>query len=689
MMRSTADHHLAKTPAVNALPGLSDTDKPVEPCQTWDVVLRDDAPLVERIARELADCRVRGLDRLDIKSRNQDPVAADELQRLATEYAEARSVRARGRIAQIKLLLRDALTELRKTNETDAVLISDLFFGDDRVPARKYATDLLKRAQENYGEPSDDRFREIRSVAFHNFAQFLIEFVDAADQLMVNAPSQSPAERPTLREQPSGSPHPEGRRFVHQSLVAVLRFSAVDPGDTRKPTIDEHKRAIGEYGRCWWGWFRALQDADHYSEIERRLRNYCEVGLWERSENLFYIAQCDDARADGGRLIKSPDRALTPEYYREQPYPAWFSFTSIRDSNKQEFEERFGHLPNTEDTIYWNPEPAPEPLVIQAQGNAILHLSDLGFGESHRWSTASAPHRIFTSTEQAITQTLLLNGIDLAAVGAVVICGNFASDQPSTEAFNDALAFIDGLSEQLPGLTRDHFVIVPGADDFARPGNRERSGQQLYRDFHESLYGSGDQNLSRIRRYEFATFRLNVLPVDSVKILGIEERDEGLFGYGYDSLLNVMRDDYLRNHRNTVVINAVAAHHHIMSTPVKLPTTAPQKSAQARVMPGMHDARDVISKLSTSRVTLYLHGHLHEADVYTIASDGDWRTVVCGAGTAGASDAWLRSRYRDNHGNSLTVIDVADKLVQGRTFVYDEDFRHTSAPFKTFEIKVQ
>jgi hypothetical protein len=679
----------AEKPPVTFPHDLPEPDKQAQSCQTWLMTSNDGAGREQAVARELAECRQRGIDRLDVDSRKQIPVPAPELQELAARYAATQPVQARGRIAQIKQLLRGALRDLHQVNPTDAALIRNLFFGDEEVTARKYATDLLKYAQAKYGERDSGRFLEIRNTAFRSFSQFLIEFVDRSVELAKAAPSPPFPHNPeSIRPDPSW-PMPAGRRIVHyQQLVAVLQFSLVDPGDSGKLTIEEHQALIAEYGRCWWGWFRAAHDVDYYPEIERRLVN-CEVGLWERSENLFYIAQCNGTATDGGRPILSPDTRHTPDYYRAQPYPAWFNFRSIRKSTQREFAERFGDLPNTRSTIYWSPDSAPGPVTIKAHGNAILQISDLRFGEDHRWSTASAPHRTFTTTEEAIARILLVQDMDLSHLGAVAICGNFSSDEPSTAAFQDALAFIDGLCEQLPNITRDHVVVVPGADDFHRPGDRERSGQSLYREFHQNLYGGTDPDLSRMRRFEFDTFRLNILPVNSVKMLGIDENDEGIFGYGYDSQLNAMRDDHLRNHSDISVINAIVAHHHIMTTPVKSPDTVPQEPVGARVMIGMHDARDIVARLDASHVALYLHGHLHQPDLYTITSDDNWRSVICSAGTAGASDLWLRSRYRDNHGNSIAVIDIAQNQIRGRAFVYDEDFRHSAAPFKRFEVDIQ
>jgi hypothetical protein len=310
-------------------------------------------------------------------------------------------------------------------------------------------------------------------------------------------------------------------RLTPQKLEAVLRFSGTDPGATDAVTIEEHKQIIDERGRCWWGWFKAAHDEDHTSAMAERLRNR-EVGLWGPADGLFFVAKCEGvAVGDGGR-IPTPDLDLTPAYYRHQPYPAWLSLTSIRRSDYEEFVQRFGELPSTQATVHWEPQPPPEPLVVPAKGHAVLHLADMRFGQDHRWSTAAAPHRSLVRTEEAIARALLVHGIDLTAIGVVIICGNFVSGDPSAVAYSEALAFIDGLCEQLPNIDRGHVVIVPGADDFVRPGDREQSEEGLYRKFHRDVYGGPEADLIRLRRYEFADFRLNVLPVNSVKMLDLD-----------------------------------------------------------------------------------------------------------------------------------------------------------------------
>jgi hypothetical protein len=655
-------------------------------CQTWCVSAHDAVDRAETIAHELAACRQRGIEGLDRSTHNQTPIDVPELERLARDYAAARRAEWRRRKDQIKTLLRDALLSFDRSDADLAGLIRDLFFGSDAGTVRRGPSDLLRIARDAYGEPSEARFREVRSQALHDFAEFLIRFVETPTETprFRSAPSFPDRQNHPVSAPSQGNADP---RLTPQKLEAVLRFSGTDPGATDAVTIEEHRQIIDERGRCWWGWFKAAHDDDHTSAMAERLRNR-EVGLWGPADGLFYVAQCDGvAVGDGGR-IPTPDLDLTPAYYRHQPYPAWLSLTAIRRSDYEEFVQRFGELPGTPATVHWEPQPTPEPLAVPATGHAILHLADMRFGPDHRWSTAAAPHRSLVRAEEAIARTLLVHGIDLAAIGVVIICGNFVSSDPNAVAYGEALAFMDGLCAQLPNIDRGHVVIVPGADDFVRPGDREQSEEGLYRKFHRDLYGGPEADLIRLRRYEFADFRLNVLPVNSVKKLDLDKRDDGLFGYGYDAQLNLMQDDYLRHTGQRRIINVIVAHHHLVSTPVELPGN-PQIPIQARIMLGIHDAGSVLDKLSHNRVTLFLHGHLHEARYRIVTAEGGWQTAICGAGTAGASENWLRQEYRDGHDNSLALYEITDNGIRGRMMVYDETFRHRDPPVRRFEIQDQ
>jgi hypothetical protein len=652
---------------------------------------QDGSPAIaDELFRELADCRQRGIEGLDRQEHNMQPVRAPQLERLAQEYSSATGLLLHGRVARIKYLLRRALESYTHNgNEGDAKLISDLFFGDAVDTVRRSAGELLDLARST-GD-SESRFRERRGTAFRGFAGFLVQFVAAAAP--PPASHQDSRRAASSRADQSAEDRPAGaggRTWVSSPLAAVLRFSLEDP-ETGKLTIDEHMRLIAQNGACWWGWFRAAHDSDHSQALAERLGNSnCEVALWERSEGLCYIARCESVAIGSGIDIPTPDPGLTPAYYGSTLRPAWLQLTAINPAGDRELAERFGDMPTTKATIYWSPEPAREPIVIPARGRSILHLAGLRFGSYHRWATSLSPRRTQITTEEAIDRVLALHHIDAGAIGAVIICGNFVSGEPTQAAYQETLAFVDGLCEQLPSVRRESIVVVPGADDFARPGDRALAAQALYRQFHRNLYGGErEPDLTRLRCYEFADFRLNVLPANSVKMLGTDERDEGMFGQGYDAQLHAMMQDYRRSRAaGRRVINVVAAHHHLIPTLVKLPETATLASVRERLMPGIHDARDLLARLAANRVRLFLHGHLHQPDFIFVSSDDGWQTAVCSAGTAGAAEWWLRTKYRSHHENSIALYDVEDACITGRMISFGEDF-HRSSPVKHFRIADQ
>ncbi len=117
---------------------------------------------------------------MDVRSHNQVLVPAPELQRLAGEYLLAVGRNVKGRIAQIKYLLRDALSAFAGENEPDEKLITALFFGDSQHHVTKSAGELLDTARRQYDFDSELRFRQAWHNAFDNFADFLPRFVASA-----------------------------------------------------------------------------------------------------------------------------------------------------------------------------------------------------------------------------------------------------------------------------------------------------------------------------------------------------------------------------------------------------------------------------------------------------------------------------------------------------------------------------
>jgi len=147
------------------------------PCQNWRMAERPGSDLAAVLSEELGACRKRGIERLDVNSHNQQPLAVPELERLAAQYAAATDSPVHGRIQQLKYLLRDAIAAFGGENETDAQLVSALFFGDSLHRVTKSAGELLDIAQREFGYDNPVRFRLDRHAAFDSFAEFLARFV--------------------------------------------------------------------------------------------------------------------------------------------------------------------------------------------------------------------------------------------------------------------------------------------------------------------------------------------------------------------------------------------------------------------------------------------------------------------------------------------------------------------------------
>jgi hypothetical protein len=175
------------------------------------------------VSAELAACRKRGIDRIDVRSHNQVPVPAPELQRLADEYLLAIGRSVKGRVAQIKYLLRDALTVFAAESEPDAELITALFFGDSQHHVTKSAGELLDTARRRYRFDSELRFRQAWQNAFHSFAEFLLRFV-------VSVPRSAGTEAP-LEVAADGMPYNHEIVLAPEVQQQVATIGYVDNGE--------------------------------------------------------------------------------------------------------------------------------------------------------------------------------------------------------------------------------------------------------------------------------------------------------------------------------------------------------------------------------------------------------------------------------------------------------------------------
>ena len=211
-----------------------------------------------QIAIDLGECRQRGLDWLDRRSSNQMPVQAAALQQLAEEYVQVRRRVAAGRIAQIKILLRDGIDELsRQGHTTDARLLSDLFFGDSIQDAIKPPGELLRIARERIGD-SESRFRERRANVMRSFAQFLITFAASAARRSDDVVQY---DTPEEYRQPATMGYVRDREHFIQLLADAVNVTIIGITNERlTPMLQEALRRKRASGRtdAFWGSLRVV-----------------------------------------------------------------------------------------------------------------------------------------------------------------------------------------------------------------------------------------------------------------------------------------------------------------------------------------------------------------------------------------------------------------------------------------------
>jgi hypothetical protein len=211
--------------------------------------------LAAELSKELADCRKRGIERLDVSSHNQQPVPLPALQGLAEQYAASRRSPVRGRISQLKYLLRDAAAAFSSEDETDADLVSALFFGDSLDRVTKTAGELLDVAQRKSGYPNAVRFRQARQAAFDRFAEFLPRFV-------AGSPSVTDTGHDAPRE---AVPEPDG-------LALPDSHADIAPAPAPAPEVEQHIASTGY-----------IDNGDHFVTLLSQAENVTVVGYTNES----------------------------------------------------------------------------------------------------------------------------------------------------------------------------------------------------------------------------------------------------------------------------------------------------------------------------------------------------------------------------------------------------------------------
>ena len=125
------------------------------------------------------------------------------------------------------------------------------------------------------------------------------------------------------------------------SMILRFRDLSTPAGTT---TIDEHVRIIREHEHVWWGWWRKQGETVPevaFREIFEAIRatGPFRIFLFDTGKYRLYRAQLTDIQWHNRlQSIPTPDREITPNYYGDSHYLAWFKMDFIGEERVDENE---------------------------------------------------------------------------------------------------------------------------------------------------------------------------------------------------------------------------------------------------------------------------------------------------------------------------------------------------------------
>lgn len=121
-----------------------------------------------------------------------------------------------------------------------------------------------------------------------------------------------------------------------QTIILRFRDLVTETGET----ILAHDSIIKEKQAVWWAWWNKGNEKIPVQGFST-LRTYAEndgisVYLLDSGQKKLYKAMCAGVIFSTREPAESPDKELTPEYYRSRKYPAWFKFVKIEECASDE-----------------------------------------------------------------------------------------------------------------------------------------------------------------------------------------------------------------------------------------------------------------------------------------------------------------------------------------------------------------
>lgn len=490
-------------------------------------------------------------------------------------------------------------------------------------------------------------------------------------------------------------------------LVLILRFRDLvvpQPGHT----VSEHNKiAEKEPYYTWWGWWRK-QSEDVPRDLWAKLKAASSAPgsntyalLLDSGRHLLFRARLHDVEFPSeGEYIEAPeDGERTPDYYQEiakpAPFASWFKLGKIEQVDESELKKlAYARVPHDEfvtvaeesvlgrkmsgiaqllkfgNVTYWVGKKAgpdtkeagpihsriPGPIapkdVLHAEHARILHLTDLHFSDDYHAFEFKNPDVANISLAHAVREA-----VSDTPPGIVVVSGDLTWSGAKAE-FDAAFACLDSIRSTL-GLTRQHFIIVPGNHDIAwtrsvdankrwtrtyEPASAD--AKENYRSFIERWYGTRfDDSLAVGRRFFVRGGpTIDLLGLNTSALQQIEDHFAGL-GCVPKGILDdaAKRLEWHISPRATQ-LRVMVVHHHV------LPVVAYQNPDDAPRGFGIAiDAGRQQERAAHYGVDLLLHGHQHQPyagyiqSLDFLANDTKPRDAlwILGGGSAGVADDHL------------------------------------------------
>lgn len=448
---------------------------------------------------------------------------------------------------------------------------------------------------------------------------------------------------------------------MHKMKVIILRFR--DLGQVQGYTIEKHKSIIDEKKAVWWSWWR--KGNEKIPEVEMSLfKNRAEGGsievyLLDSGQKKLYKAECKGiqfAVKDGETVnIPSPDKDLTPEYYRNNVDPIWFKFTSIEECTKEELckysyvivkdlfiDPETNYSMFNDKRIYsekeliqqnvsmwfareYQPEdPCHEIILTNAniiepydfspgyyelKSDSLLWLSDL-----HCSDKITVP---IIRSEGEGKNSLADRIVSLADMGGLLISGDI-TNHGKQQGFEIAERMIQELNNNTSRpFSTETIMFCPGNHDFVRDETeisadvaeriqKESDTVKYYSDFYYKIHNkTPNEYFACGRKYLTACGRtVEIVALNSVML----QQYINFEGQGYlskDQLDYVAEQMGWKKGEKSATIRIAVMHHHYLPT-CYVEDINPRKPGSV-----VYDANQLMTWLNDYNVRILLHGHKH------------------------------------------------------------------------------